>query len=315
MTSSQATTVNRRRTPAETELTRIKAVELRQQGMLYRDISRELKVAKSVLVRWLSKVPASNTASAKYKELKERCRSDYRAGKRFREIQREHGVTDGTLTLWIRDLSEKRKADPSYVFTSAPIDATQRRNNGKRMTDEQVIQLRREVKREKTLNSRKWVRQFGVSASAITLAARGVQYTHLNHIETPATIEDTKYKPRFTRTQLELRKTSFTDLIVLVEQNASRWTFQSMAEWMRKTTGGGYESSHIRMLLAKRAPHLLDVVRDAPVGKVSERKIIRRRMIKRLCCVCENSFDTTDPDAELCDDKACHAIIEAAGED
>jgi uncharacterized protein YerC/DNA-binding CsgD family transcriptional regulator len=195
--------------------------------------------------------------------------------------------------LTINDIAAKLKVGPKKVSTyckdlvvKRQLSLKGKRKSGlpkkehanQRLTDKQVIKMRKVVHRVGKKMYSRWAEKFGVSVSTLSMAARGITFKHVNHIVAPVH-RDEAIAVRASPDQYKNQRTDETlvaKAIVMFSEDPVKWDFDALAKWMEEQTGRQYRANHITLLFSKRDPSLIKLAEAAklpPEPKIIVKKV------------------------------------------
>jgi transposase len=201
------------------------------------------------------------------------------------EIAKQAGVAKSTVVLWCSDLTGER-ASPHKKKRGRPKAAVLpkepgRKSNGSQvLTDEQVLKLRRDVRREKVRALHKRSIEYNASATSIAQALRGVSFKHLNAIEPPV-LERLRPDMPFSA-RLIPDESLMAEMISMRRGDPQTWSYAALAKWISEKTELLYKASHVSRVLIKRDPSLKDLEPIDAIAKREKRAAERLALKQRL---------------------------------
>lgn len=99
----------------------------------------------------------------------------YLAGLSYKQISKILHISKSSISLWLRDVPKRKETRrPTGKGTSGPV-----------LTDDDVLLIRKSIRAEGVFNLAIWAERFKVSKPAISYAARGITFKHLDEMEAP----------------------------------------------------------------------------------------------------------------------------------
>lgn len=187
----------------------------------------------------------------------------------YRDIAKQLGVAKSSVSLWCKDLTEKkRELSPEKLkaaavakkrrdLTGEKLPRRERRNGPQTLTTDQVIELRRTVRAEGRLNANHHASIYKVVASVIADAVRGRTFKYVDELEPPVT-DKLKRPPRAARTIVppeELIK----EALELRRSDLTKWSYRALSALFKERTGRKYGQDYIKGLLIERDPSIKDL--------------------------------------------------------
>lgn len=262
----------------------------KNKGLSYTEISKQLNISKSTVSKHCRDLVDNRNPNAKALRKKQHSQDKIiKARKLFEEnnsvvaIAEKLGVSDKCVYKWCSDLVKHKLLLKQNKIKEANElkEKTKRksvfgiRSTRRELTDDQVIEMRRDIRQTGVKNFNKFSQKFGVSITTISCAVRGKTYKQVNHIEPP--IDGTQYANNYSRSENPRFKLS-DDLKnqVIEKRKADPYTrsYKKLADFLQEQTGKKYKSTHIAKLLFNHDPSLKELEKfDAPKPvKIREQK-------------------------------------------
>lgn len=200
------------------------------------------------------------------KKAREMCEQDIP----YRDIAEQLDVSKSSVSLWCKDLTEKkRELSPEKLKSSVRAkerrDLTgekpkrRERNGPQVLTTEQVVELRRIVRAEGKLDANRHAVTYNVVASVIGDAVRGRTFKYVNEIEPPVT-DKLKRTPRTFRS-ITPPHDLVVEALALRRSDVVKWSYKQLSILFRERTGRKYGQSYIANLLLTLDPTIKDLKR------------------------------------------------------
>lgn len=252
---------------------REKARQMYKEGKSYSIIAGELGVSKASLSLWLRDMAPTPRPSPKRKideALPEKARELYRNGNTLREICQILGVHDRRVSQWCESLKEEMRAKRA-AKPRPPIKPRKTRNQI--LSDDDVIAIRKEVKTSGKKDWKVYADRHNCSITIVSMAARGISFKHINHIEAPIIADQIQTARTKTSTVIKPRpdETLVAEALKMRRSDPNEWTYGKLAAWMGEKTGRKYQAGHIAILLVNRDPSI-KLLRPATPPRVPRAK-------------------------------------------
>lgn len=114
------------------------------------------------------------------------------------------------------------------------------------MTDDQVLFMRREIRKNKKMDIRGWAQKYNVSHPTVLAAIRGKTFKHV-----PEPITETFHAPQLGR-KCVLTDEQLQSLHELRKRDPHVWTFRALAERSNKLFDTNYHPMNIKRLIERR---------------------------------------------------------------
>lgn len=244
----------------------------------YDDIQEKLDVSKSTISKYCrdlvdERYPRAKTLRKKQhsQETAERARALYQEGNSINKVAELLMVSHQSVRNWCADLISKKKRikvetiNEELKERKKPKPVFGIRSTKRRLTDEQVIAMRREIRETGIKNLKKFTERFNVSTTTISWAIHGKTYKQINHIEPPIGEGIAHNYARSENPRFKLSDDLKQQIIDKRKQDPYTWSYKTLSMWLAEQTGKKYKSTHVAKILFTHDPSLKELEKfDAP---------------------------------------------------
>lgn len=227
------------------------------------------KAVKGYSFKHLNKEHPPFVMVIKKEDLKNKARELCEQDVPYREIVKQLGVSKSSVSLWCKDLTEKkRELSPEKLkaavvakkrrdLTGEKLPRRERRNGPQTLTTEQVIKLRQVVRAEGRLNANHHASIYNVVASVIADAVRGRTFKYVDELEPPVT-DKLKRPPRTARI-ITPSEELIKEALELKRGDNVKWSYRALSIFFKERTGRKYGQDYIKGLLIEHDPSIKDL--------------------------------------------------------
>jgi DNA invertase Pin-like site-specific DNA recombinase len=242
-----------------------RARELYQQGKSYSEIRVELGVALSSVSKWCKDlIPADKQKTLKVFHIPDNFVQDvrelYKGGMTIVGIAAKYGTGPKRITTICKDLIPDQWRKKRVNIRTRPST---------KMTDQQVIDMRNEVRASGDPRYAHYAEVYESSLSFINKAQKGQLFKHLNE-QCPPVFARLKKVSRGERELAQLMEL-LGEALALHKSDPVRWNRDTLAVWMNDRSGKKYKPHNVKTLLLRLDPSLT-TLEAVPVKRVRRRK-------------------------------------------